>query len=65
MDVPVTVEITKLSPGDIETCVIRPISRQLTPVISNDKAFRQLSDRAALCREDDSPEQAGTSERSR
>ena len=37
MDVPVTVEITKLSPGDIETCVIRPISRQLTPVISNDK----------------------------
>lgn len=37
MDVPVTVEITKLSPGDIETCVIRPISRQLTPVISDDK----------------------------
>ena len=37
MDVPVKVEITKLSPGDIETCVIRPISRQLTPVISNDK----------------------------
>jgi hypothetical protein len=37
MDVPVAVEITKLSPGDIETCVIRPISRQLTPVISDDK----------------------------
>jgi len=37
MDVPVTVEITKLSPGDIDTCVIRPLSRHLTPVISADK----------------------------
>lgn len=37
MDVPVTVEITKLSPGDIDTCVIRPLARGLTPVISKDK----------------------------
>lgn len=37
MDVPVTVEITKLSPGEIVTCVIRPLSRGLTPVISEDR----------------------------
>ena len=37
VDVPVMVKISKLSPGDIESCVIRPISRQLTPVISDDK----------------------------
>ncbi len=37
MDVPVTVEITRLGPGDIDACVIRPRARGLVPLISEDK----------------------------
>lgn len=36
-DVPVTVEITKLGEGEINQCVIRPLSLGLKPTISADK----------------------------
>lgn len=37
MDVPVVVEVRKLSAGAIESCVIRPLSLGLKPQISSDK----------------------------
>lgn len=37
MDVPVTVEIKKLSPGEIRQCIVRPLSLGINPIIAQDK----------------------------